>query len=153
MKIIFLDIDGVCNSEQWYRSDEYYLNLSKDPDLDPHIIERLNQFTNDTGVKLVISSSWKYDNYCLERLTRAGLNNIVDSTPNLIFSVPYDEFCKGIEIRSYLDSHPEIERYLILDDEIDDILSKYLSGFLLIDPRVGITEENINFCKEWFNNG
>ena len=153
MKIIFLDIDGVCNSEQWYRSDEYYLNLSKDPDLDPHIIERLNQFTNDTGVKLVISSSWKYDNYCLERLTRAGLNNIVDSTPNLIFSVPYDEFCKGIEIRSYLDSHPDIERYLILDDEIDDILSKYLSGFLLIDPSVGITEENINFCKEWFNNG
>lgn len=150
MKIIFLDIDGVCNSEQWYRSDEYYLNLSKDPDLDPHIIERLNQFTNDTGVKLVISSSWKYDSYCLERLTRAGLNNIVDSTPNLIFSVPYDEFCKGIEIRSYLDSHPEIERYLILDDEIDDILSKYLSGFLLIDHGVGITEEDIKFCKEWF---
>ena len=150
MKIIFLFFVGVCNSEQWYRSDEYYLNLSKDPDLDPHIIERLNQFTNDTDVKLVISSSWKIDDYCLERLTRAGLDNVVDKTPNLIFSIPYDEFCKGIEIKTYLNAHPEVEKYLILDDELDSVLEEQKPNLLLIDYKTGISEEDIKYCNYWF---
>lgn len=145
-----MDIDGVCNSEQWYRSTEYYSNLFKDPDIDPYIIDLINQFTNETGVKLVISSSWKIDNYCLERLERAGLENVIGITTNLIFSVPFDQFCKGIEIKTYLNSHSEVEQYLILDDELDSVLQEQRSNLLLVDYKTGITEENIEYCKYWF---
>lgn len=149
MKVVFLDIDGCINSNKWYHSDEYYLNLYKDPDLDPHIIDKLNQFTNKTSVKLVISSSWKIDDYCLERLDRAGLENIIGITPNLIFSVPIENYCRGMEIKAYLDGHPEVEKYLILDDQNDFFLYQ-LPNFLLIDYQFGITEENIEYCKYWF---
>lgn len=148
-KILFLDADGCINSDKWYRSDEYYLNLFEDPDIDPHIIEKLNQLTNETGIKIVISSSWKIDDYCLERLGRAGLENIVGRTPNLIFTVPYDKFCKGLEIKTYLMAH-DVDKYLILDDESNSVLDEQRENFLLINPRVGITDENIEYIKEYF---
>lgn len=71
-KIVFLDADGCINSNKWYKSDAYYQNQYKDPDIDPYVIDLINQFTNETDVKIVISSSWKIDDYCLERLDRAG---------------------------------------------------------------------------------
>ena len=144
-----MDIDGVCNSGQWYRSTEYYSNLFKDPDIDPYIVDLINQFTNETGVKLVISSSWKIDDYCLERLERVGLENIIGRTPNLIFTVPYDKFCKGLEIKAWLMVH-NVDKYLILDDESDAVLDEQRENFLLIDARVGITDENIEYIKEYF---
>ena len=148
-KICFLDADGCINSEQWYRSTEYYSNLFKDPDIDPHIVDLINQFTNETGVKLVISSSWKIDDYYLERLERAGLENIIGRTPNLIFTVPYDKFCRGLEIKAWLMVH-SVDKYLILDDESDAVLDEQRENFLLIDARVGITDENIEYIKEYF---
>ncbi|MBO7451668.1 MAG: hypothetical protein J6U54_15000 [Clostridiales bacterium] len=57
MKIIFLDIDGVLNHNAWYKSDDYYNNNFKDPDLDPNIIKMLNEVTNKCDIKIVISSS------------------------------------------------------------------------------------------------
>jgi len=148
-KICFLDTDGCINSEQWYRSTEYYSNLFKDPDIDPYIVDLINQFTNETGVKLVISSSWKLDDYCLERLERVGLENIVGRTPNLIFTVPYDKFCKGLEIKAWLMVH-NVDKYLILDDELDSVYDEQRPNLLLIDYKVGITKENIEYCKQWF---
>ena len=148
-KTVFLDIDGVINHNAWYKSDAYYQNQYKDPDLDPHVIDLINQFTNETGVKIVISSSWKIDDYCLERLDRAGLENVVDITPNLIFSVPIEDYSRGMEIEYYLQEHPEIEKYLILDDQ-NDFFDYQQKNFLLIDYQVGITEKNIEYCKRWF---
>ena len=144
-----MDADGCINSNKWYRSTEYYPNLFKDPDIDPHVIDLINQFTNETGVKIVISSSWKIDDYCLGRLGWAGLENIIDITPNLIFSVPIEDYSRGMEIEYYLQEHPEIEKYLILDDQ-NDFFDYQQKNFLLIDYQVGITEENIECCKQWF---
>lgn len=151
-KIVFLDADGCINSNKWYKSAEYYSNSFKDPDLDPHVIDLINQFTNETDVKIVISSSWKIDDYCLERLGRAGLENIIDTTPNLIFSVPIEDYSRGMEIEYYLQEHPEIEKYLILDDQ-NDFFDYQQKNLLLIDYQVGITEEDIEYCKQWFNYG
>ena len=148
-KIVFLDADGCINSNKWYKSAEYYSNLFKDPDIDPYVIDLINQFTNETDVKIVISSSWKIDDYCLERLERAGLENIIGRTPNLIFTVPYDKFCKGLEIKAWLGVH-NVDKYLILDDELDSVYDEQKPNLLLIDHKVGITEENIEYCKQWF---
>lgn len=151
-KICFLDADGCINSNKWYKSIEYYSNLFKDPDIDPYVIDLINQFTNETGVKIVISSSWKIDDCCLERLGRAGLENIIDTTPNLIFSVPIEDYSRGMEIEYYLQEHPKIEKYLILDDQ-NDFFDYQQKNLLLIDYQVGITEEDIEYCKQWFDYG
>ena len=148
-KICFIDIDGNYNHDKWYHSIDYYENNFKDPDIDPKVVERMNRLTNELGIKLVVSSSWKIDDYCLERLESAGLENIIGRTPNLMFTVPYDKFCKGLEIKTWLMVH-NVDKYLILDDESDAVLDEQRENFLLIDARVGITDENIEYIKEYF---
>ena len=149
MKIIFLDIDGVLNHNAWYKSDDYYNNIFKDPDLDPNIIKMLNEVTNKYDIKIVISSSWKIDTYCIERLRKAGLENVIDCTPNLIFNIPIDVYYRGMEINQYLQEHPEVDKYLILDD-ISDFDSEQLRYFYKIDYQVGIRDVDILFIEQFF---
>ena len=148
-KICFIDIDGCYNHDKWYHSIDYYNNNFKDADIDPKVVKMMNQITNELGIKLVVSSSWKIDDHYFERLDRAGLENIIGRTPNLIFTVPYYEFCKGLEIKAWLGVH-NVDKYLILDDESDAVLDEQRQNFLLIDARVGITKENVEYIKQWF---
>ena len=149
MKTIFLDIDGICNHNAWYKSQTYYDKKYLDPDIDPKVIERLNKLTNSKDVKIVISSSWKLSSGCFGRLERVGLDNIVDITPNMMFNVHAEQYCRGLEIQAYLDIHPEIDKYLILDD-INDFYDEQQQYFLLIDYQVGFTEDDLNYCLKYF---
>ena len=54
-KILFLDIDGVVNSDDWYNKTR-----GRSGDFDPEAIALLNQL-KDIGVEVVISSSWGQD--------------------------------------------------------------------------------------------
>lgn len=59
MKVLFLDIDGVLNS------DTFYINRPKETkqlpyplsEFDPACVERLNRIFSETKARLVISSS------------------------------------------------------------------------------------------------
>ena len=57
--LIFLDIDGVLNSDIWYRSQAAGTAQSNDllQHLDPHAIGLLNQVIYKTNAKVVISST------------------------------------------------------------------------------------------------
>lgn len=149
MKVIFLDIDGVLNHNAWYNSEVYYKNEYKDPDLDPNIIRMLNEVTNKYDIKIVISSSWKIDSYCTERLRKAGLENVIGCTPDLIFKIPMDIYYRGMEINEYLQEHPEVDKYLILDD-ISDFDPEQLRFFYKINYQVGITDVDISFIEQFF---
>ena len=149
MKILFLDCDGVINHNAWYRSQAYYDNDFLDPDIDPKVIERLNKLTNSKNVKIVISSSWKIASGCIERLRRVGLDNVIDITPNLIFSVPIEKYCRGMEIDAYLNAHSEVEKYLIIDD-MNDFFDEQQRYFLLIDYQVGFTDDDLEYCLKYF---
>ena len=65
MRIIFLDIDGVLNSELWYKEVKY-ANL-EEKHFSPALVENLNTITDQTGAKIVVSSSWR-KNKTLEQL-------------------------------------------------------------------------------------
>ena len=54
-KILFLDIDGVVNSDNWYNKTR-----GRSGDFDPEAIALLNQL-KDIGAEVVISSSWGED--------------------------------------------------------------------------------------------
>ena len=52
-KILFLDIDGVLNSKEWFK--QFYEDKHKTYDpLDPNLVKKLNSL----DCEVVISSSW-----------------------------------------------------------------------------------------------
>lgn len=59
-KLLFLDIDGVLNSEDWlYRSGMTFSSNRLDH-LDPQACRLLNDVLEQTSCGLILSSSWRY---------------------------------------------------------------------------------------------
>lgn len=146
MKIIFLDCDGVINYTRWYTSEEY-MNLAPDAelDIDPKVVERLNNLCYYTRAQIVISSSWKIDKYYKSRLEKAGLENIIDKTPDFVFYTGAD-YCRGDEIAAWLRWHDRIENYIIIDD-CKDFYDDQLPHFLHINPMYGFTDDDYLVAK------
>lgn len=110
MKIIFLDVDGVLNSEE----DQFDWNLQTD-----YHFELLKDLVDKTQAKIVLSSSWRKSEKNL-KILQSRLKNfnlyIYDTTPYI--SNPCIK--RGDEIRQWITSQKEsIESFVILDDESD----------------------------------
>lgn len=164
MKIIFLDIDGVLNHENFYedRFINEQNNESKIPypysEIDPKCVKYLNQLISETGAKVVISSTWRKSGleYCKDVLEYHGFEGeIIDITPNL-----RSENClRGNEIltwmqknESIIGSHYNFTEYVILDDD-SDMLYWQRNNFILVDRFVGLTMGNVFQSKKIMNNG
>lgn len=118
--VIFLDIDGVLNSEDSTDRIGHIKGISD------KYIKILKDIVDIFNADIILSSSWKsywnkdlinsntdihnYGKYINEKLNKFGLK-ISDKTED------YNWSKRPIEILSYLSSHPEIENYIILDDE------------------------------------
>lgn len=115
MKVIFLDIDGVLNLIP--QGHDKFGAL-----FHPHLVSNLKRIIDETGAKIVISSTWRMGNG-LPGMTemwklRDLPGEVVGITPN--FMVKYGTtLCRGKEIDAYLESHPEVENYVIIDDDSD----------------------------------
>ncbi len=162
-KIIFLDIDGVLNTERQHDRcvDEgvaYADNFGYA--FDPIAVINLKKIIDDTGADIVISSSWKFWGLStMQKLwaSRDLPGRIIDVTPNTVsdellleIDLSYMELPagKGSEIKEWLDTKgSEVTHYAILDD-VPDMLSEQESHFVQIDPRVGITEEDAQKVTE-----
>ncbi len=139
-----MDCDGVINHNAWYKGADYYNNVFIDPDIDPAVVKRLNDLTEQTGAKIVISSSWKVDAYCITRLEKAGLDNIVDVTPTFVF-IAGDDYCRGMEIQAWLDAN-SCDNYVIVDD-IRDFFESQKEHVYIVDYQVGLTDEDCLVIK------
>lgn len=115
--ILFLDIDGVLNSEQWYHS----MGLPPNPPsawLDPACVARLDALARETGASLVLSSSWRLI-LGLEKTAAAlasrGLSApFVGETPDRTHDGA--EADRWGEIRAWLGLHSDVTRWAIVDD-------------------------------------
>lgn len=60
-KIIFLDIDGVLNSNQYWASiqDKKKIMPEMEFELDPQCLRNLKKITDETNSKIVVTSTWK----------------------------------------------------------------------------------------------
>ena len=125
MKVIFLDIDGVLNSSNYFdeTSDVFYNYidyLDEKYELEKWLIQidmnklyLLKEIIDRTNSKVVVSSSWrnlKYYTFIEEYLINKGIP-IIDTTKSLNNK-------RGLEIKTYLMEHPEITNYIIIDDDI-----------------------------------
>lgn len=114
MKVIFLDVDGVLNSDEYFDKIKN-LNINGiQSEIDVEKIKLLNIAINETKVKIVLTSSWRYTRNAQE--LRKLLSEYGISTD----STPFIQNERGLEIKQYLSEHPDVEDFVIVDDEIFD---------------------------------
>ena len=85
-KILFLDIDGVLNTERWHKKmmESHAPKDSFGYDFDPEAVANLRRIIEATGAEIVISSSWKgYGMDGLQELweTRDLPGKVIDMLP------------------------------------------------------------------------
>lgn len=138
MKVLFLDVDGVVNSEDYALYRFYGKKFTLDEFIDERPIVLLNYIIKKTDAKVVLSSSWRGDLENTEKRLKAGglQYDIFDITPYCESRV------RGEEIQAWIDKyekdHEPLESYVILDDD-DDILPEQLNNFVQCDFHHGLT--------------
>lgn len=112
---VFLDIDGVLNTRTTVkRTPKGYTGID-----DARVLVLANTIKEYGGAYIVLSSDWKNlreDDedylYLISKLKNCGLT---------ISGKTKDEmYARGAGIVNYLEAHPEIEEYVILDDNSFD---------------------------------
>lgn len=156
MKIIFLDIDGVLNHEQFYRERK-----DKSNNICPKSVHNLNILCEETGAKVVISSTWRLgrtDKELQDLMFKAGFTgHVVSQTPSLR---EQRDCLRGNEILKWIKDNKEylnadyynFTEYVILDDD-SDMLYWQRNNFLLIDRFVGLTMGAVFQAKKIINGG
>lgn len=104
MKVLFLDIDGVLNSRNTTNFDQLW-------PLDPYMAFLVGKIQLDTDCQVVLSSSWRHHPEGVA-LVEKRVVKLLDKTPDCATM-------RGDEIKKWLEDHPEVTRYAILDDESD----------------------------------
>jgi hypothetical protein len=128
MKVLFLDCDGVLNSELWFTKTIDALST------DPVAVARLHRILQMTDAAVVLSSTWRLVPDLVEQLK--ALIPIIDLTPRLD-----GNGCRCDEIRLWLKDHPDVTEYAILDDDPDAGYGME-SHFVQTDWHVGMTAED-----------
>lgn len=110
MKVIFLDIDGVLNHEEWYKSGrarEAYLATNKTDikayNFDPESWKWVQKLIDETCAKIVLSSSWRcYDLAAtIEEYKNTAFKPIIDNIVGVTPSVMSRN--RGEEINRFFD--------------------------------------------------
>ncbi len=119
MKIIFLDMDGVLCTPRYAVANGIRGLLDV---LDPTCVEFLNRLLDvDPTIEFVISSTWRKiytSEELLNHMRKAGFKGKF----HMDWRTGQDgKGQRGREINEWLNSHPDIEEYLIIDDEVSDI--------------------------------
>lgn len=131
MKVLFLDFDGVINS---------FSSLGYGDTFTPVCCKHLqNLMSKEPELKIVVSSSWRH--LGLEEikkiLDKNGINKskVIDVTGN-------EKGIRGHQIQCWLDKHPEVTAFAILDDEADmgDLKDKLVKT----SSYVGLTSEHVD---------
>ncbi len=140
MKVIFLDIDGVLNSTYYTKHRIHgYIGL------EARCVALYFKLKQTTGAETVLSSSWRHLEIMME-----GLNQYdppitwIDTTPRLP-SVP-----RGEEIDHWLVRHPDVKRYVILDDK-SDMLKHQRRFFVQTSPVHGLREKDVKKAVQILN--
>lgn len=140
IKVLFLDIDGVLNTDrqQWHCQMNCITPIDEfGYEFDHKAVDNLATILEETGAEIVISSSWKF--LGLQTLQKMWEDR---KLPGTILDITPDGKSKGWEIDEWLmECESQVNRYAIIDDE-NDILPKQLNRFVQTNSQFGIT------CKD-----
>ena len=169
-KVIFLDVDGVLNSNR---------TLYEDISLEDDLILNLKELVDKTGAKIILSSSWRLSTEAVSMLmdkldkfglvisgmtcdgvdldwlekyefdaTKKYLDTKFDWDENRQIKITHD---RGAEIFKWLHDHDDCA-YVILDDEIEDI-KPYFSESVIVKTsyKTGLTKEDVKKAIQSLN--
>ena len=154
--VLFLDIDGVLNRTV----------IANHIRLESELVARLKGLVEAEDLDIVLSTFWRhfteYVGYVLHR-HKIDATRVIGCTPGRAYSIekatsrgltpsphPTAEYAnRACEIRAWLDAHPHVTRYVILDDkpsaaEGDAELEVH---FVRTDPALGLTAENVEDAR------
>lgn len=153
MKVLFLDVDGVLNNEVWAVEMEQNFNIlvyTNNILYQPALVS-LRRIINETGAKIVVSSSWRKISAAYADLLRwlhmYGME-VLDTTPQHYSRRMH---IRGDDIEEWLKAHPDIEAYAILDD--DDDMGQHMSHLIQTDMYYGLTDTEADACIRMLNGG
>lgn len=153
MKVIFLDIDGVLNSARYDRE-----RGANDGNIDKSRLPLLKQAADRTGAEIVLSSSWRrHWDKDQSKMTAEGRGlvllfaeyglTIFDKTPDMgrVYS-------RKDEIISWLNEHPDVEKFVILDDLLMG-WGDYYDFLVRADPHKGrgLEQDHVDKIIELLN--
>ena len=153
MKVLFLDVDGVLNNEDWADRMElnYGILVYKNNILYQPSLISLRRIINETGAKIVVSSSWRKIPSAYADLLRwlhmYGME-VFDTTPQHFSRSMH---IRGDDIEEWLKAHPEVEAYAILDD--DDDMGQHMSHLVQTNMFAGLTMMEADECIHMLNGG
>ena len=169
-KVIFLDVDGVLNSDR---------TLYEDISLEDDLILNLKELVDKTKAKIILSSSWRLSTEAVATLmdkldkfglvisgmtcdgvdldwlekyefdaTKKYLDTKFDYNENKQIKITYD---RGAEIFKWLCYHDDCA-YVILDDEIEDI-KPYFNESVIVKTlyKTGLTKEDVKKAIQILN--
>lgn len=146
--IIFLDFDGVINTEQYQGQLAVEGKPTKDawgPLFDPHAVANLQKIVEATDARIVISSSWRY----IHKLGSLRMMWEVRGLPSRIHDVIPNGatyISRGEDIDWYLEKHGR-PNYVIIDD-IDDFFASQHNHYVETTPVVGISTTDVQKAIE-----
>ena len=144
-------IDGVLNSDEFakrYLEEEGYDPFDYDI-LDPYALQNLKRIVNETDASIILSSSWRWEKSALKSVKlqlKAYDMELEDTTIMDIMKT----MSRTEEIKLYLNEHPSITKYVILDD--DEIKEPLADHWVRCSFKNGLTkklaDEAIEILKE-----
>lgn len=158
LKVIFLDVDGVLNSELSREQERNHFDNWMEHEVSEMHVNNLKKIVDATGAQIVLSSSWRFDHpkatgrdfiadplmKILDRKLKAVGLDIIDVTPDLRGKI------RGVEIQDWLDRHSEVEKFVILDDDTD-MTDAQKPFFVNTTFKNGLTEDLANKAIEILN--
>jgi hypothetical protein len=137
MKILFLDIDGVVNCVSTTQRHRGFIGI------DPCLAHLVRAIVEQTGCQVVLSSSWRHFPDGRKEVERQ-VCSIFDVTPTSSSNF------RGDEIRAWLNAHPNITHYAIVDDN-SDMLPGQLPSFFETSSKTGLTQDIADKIIEYLN--
>lgn len=159
MKVLFLDCDGVVNHWAWWaeramrepgaRQRHRGLLARRISDCDPAAVARLNRIVERTGCVVVLSSSWRHDEDGrrvaeIALQTRGATFPLLDATPDCARATAGGLFIgaeRGAEIQEWLNAHPAVTRFAIVDDDSD--MGPLLPRLVRTSMERGLQDEHV----------
>ena len=142
MNALFLDIDGVLTKTKVFKS------------FDHNCVKALQKIMDSVVVSVILSSCWRHGfidwpnncfappNKAIPTLKRWFKEN--DLNPDSLIS--YTPFLRpdhrGSEIKCWLEQHPEVEHFVILDDDSYDIKDTFPNELVHTNSETGLTMED-----------
>lgn len=137
-KILFLDIDGVCNCTNTRQRHRGFIGI------DPMMAFLVGKITlAHPDLKVVLSSSWRHFPGGREEVEQQVVPIFDVTGPDWFDKETKHHSTRGEEIQIWLDAHPEVTKYAILDDD-SDMLEGQLPNLFKTTWQTGITEEIMN---------